>query len=491
MSILTRNFSRRLRLALQVFKTGQIERKAMPFIWPSYRQGQITWTMNDFETYVSEGFNHNAVIYTALMYKVRAASLVRWRAYQGNPEQPELSPLDHPLAQLLDRPNPYQSQSDFIGMRLVHLNIAGNSYALIDRPPGELYPVGLYPLRPDRVFIVPNAQKQVIGYVYVPENTAPRDGIPILPQYMLHTKFPNPSDPFEGMGEGLSPFAAMAPVADVDNAITTFLNIFFKQGTMPFGSLETESALDRSTIDRLREEWDEMYGGIEFAGRPLVLDQGLKYTNLTVPFNELGFEGIDSRNEARMHGVFGVPPILTEMRLGVAGSTYANKEEARRFFWEDTMSYEIGLFTQDLDYHLKAETQFIQPDLSGVPAFKHNLAQDSTTFGGFVGNGVPINAAIKMLGLPLEPVEGGDVPLVSANLKPLEQVLNPPPPPPNPFAPPGGNPPPDQGQGGNGNNDTSEGTPNAQDAQAQRDALMLQYIQKTRELRAALTVKKK
>jgi len=49
---------------------GQI--KKMPYVWPNFLTGQPQWSIIDFESYAQEGFNENAVIYSAIMYKVRA-----------------------------------------------------------------------------------------------------------------------------------------------------------------------------------------------------------------------------------------------------------------------------------------------------------------------------------------------------------------------------------------------------------------------------------
>ena len=108
--------------------------KALPFAWPEWRQGQPQWKLIDLQSYIDEGFNLNTLIYSAVMYKARSISSTKLRAYTGDPEMPELLPPNHPLAKLVARPNPSQSQREYHMLQEVFLNLDGNCYGLLDRP---------------------------------------------------------------------------------------------------------------------------------------------------------------------------------------------------------------------------------------------------------------------------------------------------------------------------------------------------------------------
>jgi phage portal protein BeeE len=247
----TPNILKRIQLAAQVFRRG-MPTKAAPYYWPTSVNGRVQWTLNDFESYIREGFSLNAVIYTAEKYKFQAISQVIWRAYTGDPDQPELAAPDDALTRLLARPNHFQSQAEWMALNMVYLDMGGNSYNFLDWVTGEPLPRAIYPLRPDRVRLVTKGA-DMLGYVYIPEGKNSNDGaVAILPKYMMHVKYPNPLDPYEGMGEGLSPMAPLAQSGDVDNSLTTFLKNIFDRGTMPFGAIEMENSLDADTAARLR-----------------------------------------------------------------------------------------------------------------------------------------------------------------------------------------------------------------------------------------------
>lgn len=423
----------RLKLARRVFREGvtrgPIQAKKMPFAWPSWLSGKPQWQIVDVETFIREGYSANTLIYSAINYKVRASYSAPMRAYTGDPENPEPLPLDHPLAAVVERPNPYQSKRAFLGQLLTYLNIAGNAYVLMagrekDGPPAEMWC-----LRPDRVFIIPEEGKRVKGYMYVPEGKAVRDGVPILSQDIAHVKFPNPADPLEGLGYGLSPLAPLAKSADVDNSITAFLKIFFDKGTMPMGVLKFDNPIDDKTLGDIKRRWMEMYGSYENWADVGVLDQGGSYEPITPSFSELGFAEIDERNESRVLGPFGVPGILIGTRVGLAHSTYSNFEEARKQFWEDTFVPELSLVEDELAYFLQADggDAFARFDLTGVPALRANTPALLTAFMQGLQSGLTRNQLASLLELEIgEDLVDGDVAYMPFSLQPIGPDAPPP-----------------------------------------------------------------
>lgn len=439
----------RLKAAATVFRHGYPNRpvvlKSAPYVWPAGMQngGYSMNTYADLITVGEYGFNVNSVIYAAIMYKVRAVAKAPLRAYTGERFAPELLPDNHWLQQLCRRPNPKQSYMQFSGLNTVYLNLTGNAYILLDKPSPKKPPVAMYPLRPDRVEIIPSKDNpnDLVGYTYAPGGQR-KDKIPILPEYMIHVKLPNPLDPLEGFGEGFSPVWPMALSGDVDNAVTRFLKRLFDSGVLNYGVIETDQLLQPDTIARLREEWVQMYGGVDEWGKPLVTDQGLKYRPLIPDFTALGMEAVDSRSESRMLAPFGVPAALIGLRLGLENATYSNIEELRRIFWEDTMTWEINLFGVDYSYHLAEQYEsgvWLAHDLSDVPALQRNIPELAQAAHTLWSMGIPINAAIATVGIDLEPVEGGDISYIPTSV--VDANAPPPEPPKIVIAPPNTNPP--------------------------------------------------
>lgn len=388
-------------------KAGE-QRTDLPFLWPDWVEGEPQWHMVDFATYCEDGFQANAIIYSALMYKYRAITAAPLRAYTGTREEPERLPEDHPIQQLCRRPNQYQSGAAFSGLNLIYLNLAGNSY-VVPLPFGAKGRdiEALIPLRPDRVHVIPQDGKS-IGFMYFPVPGDRSKAVPFLLEDMLHVKLPNPMDPLEGMGEGLSPVAAMASSGDVDNEITRHLKRFFQRGGMPPGLLSFDSPMTPKQMAAARERWEEIYGGVDNWAKVAILDSKGKYQRLGLSFEEMGFDAIDSRNEPRMAAVFGVPLILLETRTALISSTYHNKQEARRMFWDDTFIAELAWYESEWNDAFKDSDIWLAHDLTGVPALQPDPKDTRAAWAeAFAYGAVTRNEYRAIVGA--DPADDGDV----------------------------------------------------------------------------------
>lgn len=414
----------RIRESIKFFRRGLTvlvpEKKKMPFLWPTWREGKPQWHIVDYESYANEGFSTNALIYSAVMFKYRALRSAPLRAYTGTPEAAQLANQEGPLAQLIARPNPFMGQSAFMGLCDIYLNLAGYAPVMLDREKTGELPKALYPLRPDRVWIIPDSGKKGIkGYYYVPEGKGFDSGVPILAEDMMFPKLPNPMDPLEGMGYGLSPLSAIAQSADVDNQITHYLKLVFERGAQTQGLLKFNVALDDIDVDRVRRRWMEIYGGYENWTDIGVLDSGGDYQRTSMNFQELGFEVLDERNEGRILGPFGVPPSLLGTRMSMKTSTYNNRQTDRQIFWEDTMQPELDVFEDEFRYFLRDGQEFPAFDLSEVPALRKDLDKQTLSFNNLVNAGIPKYVAARIVGLDIGELSDGNVIYMPLGLVPM------------------------------------------------------------------------
>lgn len=419
--------------------------KQAPFVWPDFRQGAPQWHLIDYGAYATEGFSVNQLVHAAIMYKVRSLYQLPLMAYTGNLQHPDPLPEENPLSLLCQRPNPHQSFIEFQGLCTVYLNVSGNCYIILLRDEDDKVN-RMYPLRPDRVFIVPlkntrlETDDRLIGFLYVKEGRSAwmglsdagrrealekGDAIPILMEDMIHVKLPNPIDPLEGLGYGLSPLSPAAHPIDIDNKVTDFLKMFFDKGTMFQGLLSFDTPLDPNDIPAIRERWTEVYGGYENWNEVGILDQGGTYTRVTPTFQEMGFESIDGRNETRGVMPFGVPPILIGARVGLDRSTYSNYEQAREACWSDTLVPESRLFEVEYQNALNHDGLFVAYDYWAVPSLRKAIPELARAWVNLVQSGVPKNDATKVVKLPIPPIADGDVIYMPNQLIPVDDEGNP------------------------------------------------------------------
>ncbi|MBK8023509.1 MAG: phage portal protein [Chloroflexi bacterium] len=377
------------------------------FSFPDWLRPRTGWRLSDrYQDTVNEGYRLNSLIYAPVRYKARAIASVPLAAATGNLDSPTWLPDDDPLARLVRRPNRWQTWRAFNEQRKTYLELAGNAFVYVERGrSGEA--LSLHNLRPDRVRILAGASG-VQGYYYVPPGATADQGVPLLPEDVAHTKYPNPLDDLEGLGYGLPPLLAAARDADTDNAITAFIKMVFERGAMPLGMLRFNTELTETAADDARRRFMERYGGADRWFDPVVMDQGGGYERIGMTFEELGFDVLDARNEARILSVFGVPPILLGTRYGIAHGTYSNYEEARRQFWQDVLVPELRMLEDD-DRRLltRADGATVLYDLSVVPALQADTPALVEAAHRLMQMGVPTNRALAAVGLTVEAVDDG------------------------------------------------------------------------------------
>ncbi|MDZ4771212.1 MAG: phage portal protein [Chloroflexota bacterium] len=385
------------------------DRGASVYAFPDWLRNRARWSLSDrYTSTVEEGYRLNVLVYAPVRCKARAIASVPLLAIGGDPSNPEPLSPGHPLVRLVRQPNRYQTWRAFNEQRKTYLELAGNAYVYADRRDDGVR--ALYNLRPDRVRILPDSGG-IAGYYYLPPGRADADGVPLLPEDVAHTKYPNPLDDLEGLGYGLPPLLAAARDADTDNSVTTFIKILFERGAMPMGMLRFDVPLTEEDADTAKRRFMSKYGSYESWIEPVVIDQGGGYERIGMTFDELGFDVLDARAESRILSAFGVPPILIGTRYGIAHSTYSNYAQARAQFWQDVLVPELRMFEDD-DRRLLTtpDGASVAYDLSMVPALQADIPPLVEAARTLWTMGVPANQAFAAVGLTIEHVQGGDSP---------------------------------------------------------------------------------
>jgi len=92
--------------------------------------------------------------------------------------------------------------------------------------------------------------------------------------------------------------------------------------------------LSAEQFARLKAEMEAAYQGAINAGRPMLLEGGLKWQALSMTPAEMDFVALKASAAREIALAFGVPPML----LGLPGdNTYANYKEANKALWRQTI----------------------------------------------------------------------------------------------------------------------------------------------------------
>ena len=81
---------------------------------------------------------------------------------------------------------------------------------------------------------------------------------------------------------GLSPISYAAETIRLGLSYEQFGVSFYKNGAMPSGAVETQSVLSDTAYTRFKKDLQENYIGLKRAGTPLLLEEGMKWSQITI-----------------------------------------------------------------------------------------------------------------------------------------------------------------------------------------------------------------
>lgn len=216
-----------------------------------------------------------------------------------------------------------------------HLLLHGNGFVqIIKDASGQ--PIELFALRPDRVSVVSGPDGWPCAYDYsvlgdkIVLPVEDEDGWPSI----IHIKTMHPLDDYLGAGA----LAAAAQAVGIHNAASEWNRALLENAARPSGALVYEQAdgsgLTNEQFDRLKVELETAFSGSGNAGRPMLLDGGLRWQSMAMSPADMDFATLKSAAAREISLAFGVPPML----LGLPGdNTYSNYREANRALWRLTL----------------------------------------------------------------------------------------------------------------------------------------------------------
>jgi HK97 family phage portal protein len=334
---------------------------------------------------------------------------IQLRLYQVNGDDHE-EQEDHPLLTLLDGVNEHMTGIELKYVTMAHLELTGNSYWLLDGVSDDKsQPRAIYPLNPGRVRVKLNKDTfpyKLSHYEFTIDGKVFR----FEPYQILHMKYPDPGDPFVGIGIPQT----IPSWIDSDNYAMEYNRKFFINGAQVGLYLQTDTNVE-GNIDRIRRGWANRHEGTENAHKTPVLPKGVKLEHTGLTQRDMDFAKLTETTRDRILAGFRVSKTI----LGTAESdtNRATAETADYVFSKRTIKPKMLLVVSYLNEFLVPRygddlyLTFIDP----VPEDKAFRTLEMTAA---AGSGVPImtqNEARKTY-LGLGPVDGGNKLMVPSSL---------------------------------------------------------------------------
>lgn len=299
--------------------------------------GQPVWMDRNYAQFGQEAYVRNVIAHRAINMVAHASASLRFRLFVTNARGQRREVKSHPALAVLKQPNPAQAHGDFFQGLYSYRLIGGNAFVQAAGPRGAP-PKELHLLRPDRMAIIAGKGTTPAAYRYSVGNNVtdfPVDRINGR-SAILHLKSFHPLNDWYG----LSPIEAAAYSIDQHNQSGAWNQALLQNGARPSGALVVRpdaaagGTLSEDQYNRLKLQIDEQFTGAANAGRPLLLEGGLDWKEMSLSPRDMDFVEAKNASARDIALAFGVPPQL----LGIPGdNTYANLQEARLALWEQTV----------------------------------------------------------------------------------------------------------------------------------------------------------
>jgi HK97 family phage portal protein len=287
---------------------------------------------HNYWRFALEGYGRNEIVYAAVEELATSAAEPRLMAYRKGANGKPEALGDHPILDLFEHPNPFMSRYALIANLIMFRAIAGSSYLLKTRSAsGKI--VQLWPLRPDRMFVIPHPDQYIRGWEYRMEDMPP---LFIPREDVIQFRYRNPVDDWYG----LPPLAVCAERVDTDAMMRSFTLAFFRNAAVPAGLLNITKQVTTAERQLIRDKFRGETGGPQNWHQMLVLDNmEAKYQPMGLPLGQAGIvlPELDEISEARIGMAFGVPLELLGARLGMVHGNRSTMDAARSTMWDETL----------------------------------------------------------------------------------------------------------------------------------------------------------
>ena len=261
------------------------------------------------------------------------------------------------LATLLNfRPNPYQSAQDFRASIFTDFVLEGNIFIYFD---GAF----LYHLPAGSMQVLPDVKTFIAGYTY---NNVQH----FKPDEIIHIRDTSSTSIYRGTSRLVSANRSI----EILYKMQAFQETFFENGAVPGMVLTTDNTLSQVAKQKTIQNWISGYSPKNGARKPMILDSGLKPSNLlNASFQDMDFDNSIKSHDIKILKALGVPSILLD------GGNNANISPNMRLFYLETIMPIIRKYSSAMERYFGYDIDAITTNVSALQPELKDIASYNTT----------------------------------------------------------------------------------------------------------------
>ena len=254
-----------------------------------------------------------------------------------------------PVLDLLYKPNPFQTKSDFLKITVINKKLCGDAFWFKVRN-GSGQVIELWNLRPDCMEIIKDQTLFIKAYKF---NKSDGTSQFFDPEDIVHFKYVSPTDTYYGMG----PVKPAKTRIETEGYASDYQKDFFLNNGRPDAILKSVGSvsLTKEAKDEMREEFDKRHKGVGKNSKMAIIVGELEYQQVSISQREMDY--IESVKFTRddILTAFGVPKAIVSITDDV---NRANAETSMYIFLSETIKPELDMLDDTINEML------VYPDFS-------------------------------------------------------------------------------------------------------------------------------
>jgi len=426
--------------------------------WASSKPNPVKWGAFNTES-LSAPSKQDGWIYGAMRHISNGLAKVRPEFVDGgddgllDPDNQAL-PSTHEIPALWGLANPTKSTRGLQVQYGLYLSLCGEAVVTFCDADGRAVrpfndqPDSLIPL-PQQIYIMRGGKDKLrlkfgkTGQPIAWEAMGSKGAFDIPYASTVPVFYEDPDNPLRGAGPMEAAFGAAAQ----NYLIGNYNQKLVSKGGGPRGIVEfpplskdpSSALLTEPQFERAQAEVYEAFDSPEASGQTKVLHGGAKHKDNTIKGREAAWPELKDQNRKEIGAAFGVPDSL----LGMGASNFATFNGERRIFWEVTLLPILDLISDAFNssfFPRMQDSRFrnvrMRYPVGQIEALQGELSELVKGAQVLQMMGVPLGQALATAKIASDPVEGGDVPIISGGWSRLEDATSEPAPEPDPVVPP-------------------------------------------------------
>lgn len=216
-----------------------------------------------------DAFGSVGTLFSIVNQLANAVSKAEWHLYARTSvrdKKRRSEKLTHAFLDLWNMPNPFYTGMLFRESVQQHLDLVGEGVIVLYKVGGFI--LEMWPVRPDRIQPVRHPTKFLTGYVYIGPDG---EEVPLELDQVIHIKYPNPADPYRGMG----PVQTVLNDIDASRYSAQWNRNFFVNGAQPGGVIEVDYRMNDQEFNEFLARWNAQHQGVANAHRVAVLENAV------------------------------------------------------------------------------------------------------------------------------------------------------------------------------------------------------------------------